>query len=261
MIDFPRPDDPEFKRVLDVLQSRILKIYSKLWDIRSPFLVSKVACKTSDLAKYSFHEHLYKMAGATSKLLEEYRRVTVNHTNSRIPHVLLLIWIHNSEQRIRSQALSRSPMIMEPDTQSWAAFFRSISRGCTSRDHVHRAMLRDLKDRAVTGHNLFSVASILMSRPPDNDKSPLETSSELQLVLHSLAAARRQVCLGDHNDVYHINVIITMLGFTTRDATIQPMSDSHIYGFLGLLSHCCMVHIELEGDEHGFERLSTYGTT
>lgn len=69
-------------------------------------------------------------------------------------------------------------------------------------------MLRDLKDEQMINETLFWIVSTIVLRPPLNDQSPLPDGSfDLQLLPISLAAARRQLCSGDHDDMFHDNIV------------------------------------------------------
>lgn len=230
MSNTQRPGNPEFEKVLDILQTKVIRIYDKLWDIRTPFLVSESACLTPNSILSSFHECLNTLSVATSSVLEAanrcvclppvwrrsyehfgiHRKVVITEKNSRMPHVLFLIWIHNPNQELRSQALTRFSVVI--DSGSWPTFFRSVSHGCTSRDHIKRATLRDLRDENIVNVSLFAVASVLILCPITNSNAFVLVSSELQPALLGLAAGRRQLCLGNNTGMSHSDIIMTIFG-------------------------------------------------
>ena len=102
------------------------------------------------------------------------------------------------------------------DPQHWSDLYHSVAvNDSTSREKITAAWLRDLKDERVLNQDLYSVVISLYLLRPFEEEQPLrlEIPLEMQLLPYSLAAARRQLCLGDITYVLHGDIIFTIYNF------------------------------------------------
>ena len=136
--------------------------------------------------------------------------------SSHFAHLGLFIWIHARHRVIRSRAIDAVTKTLARDLriieQVASRFYQSVANGCTSQHMITQACLRDLADEKIINGELYNVSVCIHYMRPQLFR--LETRSEVQVIWKSLAAARRQFCMGDPganmraNNVYNIMVVL-----------------------------------------------------
>ncbi|GJE89911.1 zinc finger MYND domain-containing protein [Phanerochaete sordida] len=231
----PWRGDDETERLLEILQSKIIPMFDNLWEIRTPFLVSELAYTQTDPIAVTLHESLCFLAMALAVILKFYRDVDIMKTNSRIAHVLLLIWMYSPDREVRCQSLRR--IVGTADEAHQTSFFLSVSHGCTDRDRISASVLRDLKDEHILNEDLlssFECADIFSNLEPE-DGGPVVHWEEPLLIPYGLAAARRQLCLGTNYDNLCIKISSIAFGLSHDQKFDLPRMGKRVYELLGLL--------------------------
>ncbi|GJE93255.1 zinc finger MYND domain-containing protein [Phanerochaete sordida] len=254
------PGDPRCAQGLDMLQYAVVPVFDKLWDVRDPFLLSHAVCTiTTDRVYNSLHGCLAALGAMAALTLKESRPIDI--ANTRIPHVQLIIWMHNSVQKLRNRALENLTEIVCDRDSQWDAFFRSIAQDGVSQEQITASILDDFADENVINYSLFNVASFSIVRDEAHarERLPPPVSSEPQLGAYTLAAARRQICLGSDSEVSAHDILLSMFTIFKRETTAAGSTpDRQIYGFLDLFCQYAMIQITAAAGQrsHGPERLN-----
>lgn len=128
---------------------------------------------------------------------------------------MLLIWIHNASQQLRTFALGCVGSILRDEPETWTDFYLDAAHDSTSPEKITSAFLRDLKDGRILNEDLYTLVLSVYFLRSWNDLPPLklEGPGELQLVPWCLAATRRQLCLGDHKCAFHGDIVSLAYAF------------------------------------------------
>lgn len=126
---------------------------------------------------------------------------------------MLLVWINNKDRILRLPARMCTSLSLTGN--SYDQFQRVVNNGRTSRAHITDAILRDFRDEQVLDVNLPTAVQFIHILWPNSAAEPLqmETPGELKLVPGVLAAARRQMCMGDQKYEFRINNVIGVFSF------------------------------------------------
>ncbi|GJE93258.1 zinc finger MYND domain-containing protein [Phanerochaete sordida] len=236
------PDDPEYMKMVDVV-AQFPPVFTKLWAVRDPLLISEFAWETDpDSMHEPIHPYLDMISTVTVFLLQKHRNLTLDHTNSHIPHVLLLIWIYNPYYAGRTKALKRFASTMGDGP--YDDFFRDFANGCTSHDEITEAMLREFRDEEILDGELAAVLIVETVRDKDRSSEPVAYYQE-QVASRSLAATRRQICRGSQDSEQDIEIIHSTFGLLKQNkkTPYSVVTDRQTYGGLSILCHYCMLQI------------------
>ncbi|GJE93330.1 zinc finger MYND domain-containing protein [Phanerochaete sordida] len=170
-------------------------------------------------------------------MLQKHRSITPLET--RIPHLFLFIWIHAASPRLRALALDHLNGIDDPDTDVWPAFLGDALSGCTDGTYVLGAIRRDLADEGIVDTYLNDVFLLFFAWNSFRAAARLD-SSERQIVLYCLAAARRQICRGGEASE-EISIDTALEAFAQGLQRGMETSQRHFFAFLDLLCHFIML--------------------
>ncbi|GJE93259.1 zinc finger MYND domain-containing protein [Phanerochaete sordida] len=246
-------DDLDVVEALDILQYAIPSVFLKLWDVRDTFLISSNACSTDKelIVLCSLHEVVHAVGYASFRFVREHRQFAFDATNSRLLQVFFVVWIFSTSRTVRYRAFKH---IMETlDEQQYGAFFQSVSNGCTGHEHVTAAVLRDFRDECVVDDrlNLLAFFTVFRGGAYRSSDPQAMTASVLQLAAPSIAAARRQFCLGTSPKNPPVDTQFAMLFSVSsalkRDDSRLFMSDRQVYGLIGLL--CVYTMHQITGND------------
>ncbi|GJE93342.1 hypothetical protein PsYK624_095010 [Phanerochaete sordida] len=206
--------------MLGVLQGTVVRLYTRLWTVRDPFLLGKSDDFNEDSAA-SYQgaagmddelDELYVALNLLGRLtvdsLREHR--TIKLLQSRIPHVVFFTWIHSADSRTRAEALANVGVLSladSTDRDPWREFFGDVLGGGLRHEHVTDAIVRDLGDSESVDESLTSVLCFLSVWHKFNISARRSLSSNALLAPYCLAAMRRQLCRGiDEDPKVHVSV-------------------------------------------------------
>lgn len=133
--------------------------------------------------------------------------------DSRLPYVLLLIWINNITQELRTIALS-DMVEMLSSSGSLRDFCHSLMEDPTLVEKATVAYLRDLGDERIVNQYLEVVVSFAFLLHPGSDTEPMSGGPvDTNLLAKCLIAARRQLCAGDSMHKRHNYLMLLILSF------------------------------------------------
>ncbi|GJE85155.1 hypothetical protein PsYK624_012330 [Phanerochaete sordida] len=246
--------------VLDVLEDDFPRLWSDLWDVREPLLTSHIAnarIGTCDHGDSCLHGTplgaLAMLAMAVVEALQA-QDISTEPTTSRIPHLLLFIWIYATDHALCLYAARSAKEILLGDSKSWGCFHRNFTRGCTDRARVVDAFLRDWHDRRTRDGDLYDsmmLAVIFFCRMDRTYGTVLapQTPAERELIPAALAAARRQTCSPGCTDCAHpvIRPLCLLLqpAFET-DEEVTHFTTEDLCGIIGLVAKNLVFIIEDE---------------
>ncbi|GJE85239.1 hypothetical protein PsYK624_013170 [Phanerochaete sordida] len=246
--------DAELERMLDFLQHGHRVLFTNLWNIRVPFLVSEYSC-TNHLSwcGESLARTLTFMAMHVSSCLSKRRGIRIDPVTSHIPHVLLIFWLHNRNKYRRRHALK----VLEPilDTTHHPGLGESLITSITKPKAIGKALLRDLKDDTIVGNNL---CTLLWGYLKINAQLDTEVADSVAVPLF-LAAARRELCSGDGSvqtastiiHVAHTFIVGTFVQAIEADEVLPKITAAQLYSTLALTARGLRFFIEDGAYEEG----------
>ncbi|GJE93343.1 hypothetical protein PsYK624_095020 [Phanerochaete sordida] len=240
----------EVSELLDVVQDTVYGIFTKLWEIKDPFLISQYTdTEDSNMKEPRFElDNLLDILSTLGYLiadqLKEYRTFALHE--SRIPHILLLVWIWSSQQPVRSHALTNLWQLMtikDFDDDLWPAILRSAVVGCCAEDEVMAAILRDLADEAILDHDLVEVTVLLLTWQNSRLQFGQSLVTDRRLAPYCLAAVRRQLCRGGNPLAAKGGFYSVAMGVFSVLILGHEIPSRLCYGFFDIFCHYILLQI------------------
>lgn len=204
----------DLDKIFDIFHGRFTEIVSTLWEVRVPFLTSKLSCEGSGLfGKASILSGLHAFVRSTCMVVVAYRYVMATSTlelsrllrlprnhrltpdNSRAAHVLLAIWINARERYVQRISLQDFGIVVERGR--YPSLYSDVRADAELREGVYKAVIRDLRDERTTGDDLNDVIghTLCICKPLDEPSlKPREESWRRKVFESMLAACRRLYC-------------------------------------------------------------------
>lgn len=116
-------------------------------------------------------------------------------------HMMLYLWIHAQNKRHRQRALvalhgGLGVAESIEGLASWGQFYEAAITTVADSAQIAACQLRDLKDPAYVDNPLYAASAWIAYLHASTKYAQLNVPVDEQLLLHILAAARRQLCLG-----------------------------------------------------------------
>ena len=121
-------------------------------------------------------------------------------------HVLLICWVHEEDRKFRVKSLRELLQAVIHDSNVsgghiYEEFYREVTNGGISPQHIHRAIIRDLKvnsegDVKNVTSSLFQTITWIRAKPWSST-FPMNTPLEREVLFATLAACRTRLCMKD----------------------------------------------------------------
>lgn len=204
-----------YRSMLAIYEKGLPTFFSNLWDVRNHLLLQPECCiGLSDDSEEGFplHQSLQEFTRSADMAMETLRYacaythlfseadlcyprgISYTSRNSRVPHLMMFIWLHNEDRETRRGALE-GMWATSTARDTCCDFHLEIVQDATLLRDNYAAILRDLRDEAVVDESLSSVLRhTLMLRQYVNH---VDAVFDRRVVWTAMAAARRQLCLGE----------------------------------------------------------------
>lgn len=119
-------------------------------------------------------------------------------------HMMLYLWIHAQNKQHRQRALvALHGCLGVGETieglTTWSNFYEGAIATVADSAQITACQLRDIKDPSYVDNPLYAASAWIAYLHASTKHSQLNVPVDEQLLLHVLAAARRQLCLGQDN--------------------------------------------------------------